>query len=42
LLVRIQPEEPIPLRNPTTFACRGTAFEARCPFVALSVLGCPY
>ena len=33
------PEEPIPLGNSTTFASRGTAFVARCPFVALSVLG---
>jgi hypothetical protein len=37
LLVRIQPEEPNPFGNSTTFACRRTALVARCPFLALSL-----
>src|SRR5438094_8115785 len=38
LLVRVQPEEPIPRGNSTTFASLDFGRRARCPFFALSSL----
>src|SRR5437870_8895564 len=38
LLVRVQPEEPIPRGNSTTFASLDCGRRARCPFFALSSL----